>query len=34
MMVTVMQLEEMPGAEGIYLWPQRKWENICQSGKK
>lgn len=28
-----MQHERCWEPEGIYFWLQRKWENICQSGK-
>ena len=33
-MMMMMQLERCWAPEGIYFWLQKKWENICQSGKK
>lgn len=34
MMVMVIRLKRCWVPEGIYFWLQKKWENICQSGKK
>lgn len=34
MTMMMMQLKRYWVPEGIYFWLQRKWENICQSGKK
>lgn len=33
-MVMVMQLKRCWMPEGIYIWLQKKWENIRQSRKK
>ena len=33
-MTMMMQLERCWAPEGIHFWLQKKWKNICQSGKK